>query len=261
VIKVYAGPPIGVILDLVIDGRMPINPVPIVPPCTPILYQNYKWVGFKVETSLDLGSSLNYFEFGLGDDGVPQILRVLYGPQIVATDQEGTFPIQQPPFNKVELSSNTFEIRRVDGASPVIIGTIEVNYNPVQKTVQICKKSNSSWASGYSYRTMVSNEVNGLDSNNFAEREMANNICFYDDMKVLNPISDNQIIINYSSEKPCFKEFRVALIDIYSRICYNSKSQGIPNSIDLSSYNILPGFYTLIIEHEGGIISRPILKL
>ncbi|MBN8680502.1 MAG: fibronectin type III domain-containing protein [Chitinophagales bacterium] len=258
--KIYAGPPLGVILDLVLDGRTPVNPVSV-PPCSPILIQNYKWVGFKVESSQNLGSAINFFEFALGDDGVPQIMRVSYGPQIVATDFSGIFPIQPFPFTKVELPSSEFELRRVDGISPLIIGTIQLTYNPIQKTVQFCKKNGTNWVNSYSFSTIVANQVNGFENLNIVDRDSFDENCNVNNLVILNPMIDDQIFIENSNQLSCFKEVKFILIDMYSRVCDISKFNGVPNQLDLNGKNILPGFYTLVIELEGKKITKSILKI
>ena len=77
--------PTGLILDLVLTGRLPVNPT-IVEECTEISYENFNWVGFKVEyEGAGYSQLLNYFEFGF-DEGVPVLKRPDNNSFIVAAD-------------------------------------------------------------------------------------------------------------------------------------------------------------------------------
>lgn len=135
-LQAYTGPPSGLILDLVLNGRTPTDPA-TVPPCSAIPYENFDWVGFKVAAGQNLGSIANFFEFAVGEDGVPLIKRVSYGPHIVATDFNGFFP-KNPDPTIIELQSSNFLIKRVDGVDPDLIGELRLLYNPITKTVRIC---------------------------------------------------------------------------------------------------------------------------
>lgn len=75
------------IIDLTTAGRTPVNPIPVMN-CSSISL-NHEWVGFKV-TEISTGRS-NLFEFQV--EGMSGLARRVANNQIVAVDENGTFPI------------------------------------------------------------------------------------------------------------------------------------------------------------------------
>jgi hypothetical protein len=250
--------PIGLILDLVLNGRNPINPVPAFN-CSAILYETFNWVGFKVEAGPGLAAAVNYFEFGVGNDNIPMIKRVSYGPQIVATDFDGLFPVNPPGPNKIELSTTNFLIRRVDGSQPATIGELALTYNPLTnpKTVKICKVGN--WSPGYTFTMVTAQLANGMNSHltidrterNFPPRER---------LIVENPISNVLNIFNPTNQ-PEKAMGSISIFDMNSKIVFMQHLDLMPNHLSLPVDELQSGVYILRIEIANNVYTQKLIKL
>lgn len=257
-LQAYTGPPSGLILDLVLNGRTPTDPT-TVPPCSVIPFENFDWVGFRVATGLNLGSIANFFEFAVGEDGVPLIKRVSYGPHIVATDLDGNFPQHLPNLPKIELQSWHFLIKRVDGVEPVTIGRLRIAYNPSvnPKTVQICMVNLPPWSPGYSFTVHTAQSSTGMQPVLNFDRD-AENILPMGKFLVENPVGETLNIFPEADSSLPFPA-KACLINITGqRVLCQTFDNASHRSIPLSS---LPsGPYILRIESPHGIQTLKVIK-
>jgi hypothetical protein len=256
--KIYAGPPVGVILDLVLIGRTPVNPVSV-PNCQAIAFENFNWVGFKVESAQNLGSESNFFEFGLGENGVPLIKRVVYGPKIVAASIEKVHPLNPPGMPVVELNTTTFLIRRVDGSFPITIGKVTVSYNPLAnpKTVKFCK-DDISWSPGYTFIPMTASIANGFQIIEGyeafeVEKEQEN------DMKVISPISD-YLYIDLAFERSINPEYSIQIVDLTGRLVFQEKGKVQNEQMEIFVGMLPSGIYLMTLVIEGKTKTLKIFK-
>jgi hypothetical protein len=258
-LKIYAGPPIGVILDLVLSGRTPLNPTSV-PNCQPIAFENYNWVGFKVESTQTLGSDANFFEFGVGSDGVPQIKRVIYGPRIVATSDIGIYP--EIPFpTKVSLEQSNFLIKRVDGLISQIIGKVHLFYDPLAnpKTVSFCKDA-STWSMGYKFTPMTASFANGFQmetgqmNTKLATTELFN-IVFK------NPVFEYlQVWIDREDDADDL-EYSLQLFDVTGKLALDIKGEIQNNEIIVPTGDLPKGLYFCVLQKQGQFFTSKISKL
>jgi hypothetical protein len=139
------------IIDLVVGGRMPINPS-MVEGCSPINMANHKWVGFRVrdtETSVS-----NIFEFTFEDGSKPTIKRV-GNDVIVAVNYSDEFPFGDflvTTHNPVRMIDRRFQ------GEEARIGYVRVAGSNVDKVVEICiaVAAPASWKPQYQLTTLVS---------------------------------------------------------------------------------------------------------
>lgn len=254
--KIYAGPPVGVILDLVLNGKTPVNPVPV-PNCQAIMYENFNWVGFKVESAQNLGSDLNYFEFGIGDNGVPQIERTVYGPKIVATDNLGVFPLFPPGMPIISLDFAGFYIKRVDGPIPHTIGYVNVHYNPGLKTVKFCK-DDLTWSPGYKFTPMTATIANGFQQIGTIIISDQENITT-NEISIENPVGD-YFHVWTNSPSQSNKTYSIHIFDLLGRVILEKKGEIDSNELKFEASNISPGAYTLVFSSEGVSKSFKVVK-
>ena len=255
--EAYTGPPIGVILDLVLGGRTPNNPDPA-PYCQPILFENYDWVGFKVESGVGLGAIANYFEFGLNVGGAPVIKRPTYGPDLVAARKaDGAYPTINVPI--IELIEATFDIRRlVNGIPQLPLGILDLTYDPINKTVKICKDIFFPWAPGYIFTMLTAKMVNGFQAPN-TEGLLKYNNHFAESITVVNPVKE---AIHIFMPKPlCEKEnLTISLLNTNGQTVFKRLFEAVENPISFPVENLPPGFYILHLEGLGQIQTFKIVK-
>lgn len=255
--EVHTGPPIGVILDLVLVGRTPINPAPK-PECVDIFFQNYNWVGFKVESGQSLGGISNYFEFGLDNGGTPLIKRPTNGPGLVAARLvDGEFPKNNLPI--VELMSPTFDIRRiVNGLPQPPLGRLDLTYDPILKTVRICKNDDIVWAPGYNFTMMTAQSANGFQGGVF-EGLQQEHPHFAELIRVENPVKE-VINVFLPNSIGAHERIYISLLNLHGQIIVKRTFNIIENHILFPMETVPPGMYLLRFESLEGIQTFKIVK-
>jgi hypothetical protein len=156
---------IGAVVDLVIAGRIPINPIPVDCDNIPL---NYNWKGFKVEYVDGEGLRIaNYFEFPIQGDvvgnGNPslfqrRIARTFLENHIVAVDGAGKWPDCEIPIKQqVPLP---FKMRnRIES---VDIGFVKFNQKTDPPSIGLCPDYNHAvvpWRAEYLFTAMVAHQA------------------------------------------------------------------------------------------------------
>ena len=141
-------PPSGLIIELTLGGRTPINPQPVLT-CLGIQYQNpsNNWTGFRVSKSENLLNT-NYFEFSLTHQ-IPSadlsLIRV-FENQIVLTDILFKWPDQSDPYLSSPYSIQVGIRDENDNIDP--IGHVLVHHvSGINPTVEFCETSD--WNPGF----------------------------------------------------------------------------------------------------------------
>lgn len=155
---------ITLIIDLVLNGRSPINPV-IIQGCPTINYQNHNWVGFKIEYIGSSSSIYNIFEF-CDITSIPTIKRVNDSySMITAANLDNVYPkLPMPSLVQVQGSLNFKVFRIKTPTSFVPIGHLAVNFDDVNHTIQICKDLSEPWNESFSFSMLTAESAIGFNT-------------------------------------------------------------------------------------------------
>lgn len=139
------------IIDLVVGGRVPINPV-VVEGCTPIQMNNHAWVGFRVRDT-ETGV-FNIFEFTF-EDGVKPTIKRVGNDVIVAANQFDDFPNEKISYttsSPVKMNDRRFE------GDEALIGYVQVMGSSTDNVVEICIATGAPapWKPQYQLQTLTS---------------------------------------------------------------------------------------------------------
>ena len=251
---------ITLILDLVLDGRAPVNPVPL-EGCPTINYLNHEWVGFKVERTIGSTSVVNFFEFGV-DEGInphrPVIKRVIYGPNIVASNLGDSYPKNPSPV-KISINGvNTFKLIHIQGLhQKTDIGYVDVNFNEPNHSVELCKKPGEFWNENYIFTFLTAKSAIGLITQKSIER--LNKPEEFGGISVINPFR-NILRIAISQTHLDDSKAIVRLINIHGKIALEQQYDAISEEILVPTEMLPLGFYILHCEIDGYVHTFKIIK-
>lgn len=160
---------ITLIVDLVVGGRKPINPISA-GNCEYIPI-NYDWVGFKVATNDGNLNNENYFEVQkTGADVLNpnsiikfQVKRHLLEHPFVAVDDAGSWPNCDEPVIQI-VGKARFRIDRLINGGPgrEIIGFVDLSQNHFPPSYFVCPDYNHPdfpWNLNYSFTPIVSQKT------------------------------------------------------------------------------------------------------
>ncbi|HLP95842.1 MAG TPA: fibronectin type III domain-containing protein [Saprospiraceae bacterium] len=167
-IKVYIDG-ITLIVDLVISGRKPVNPIPI-GDCE-IIPNGFNWMGFKVSTFDDNFISENFFEVTKTDieisnqNSASKFLVKRYGlyNSIVAANDDGIWPDCDQPVITISGVAK-FRIDKLINGGPEreIVGFVDLFQNNFPLSYYICPDYDNQlypWKQNYVFTPLVSNKT------------------------------------------------------------------------------------------------------
>ena len=162
---------INLILDLMVAGRNPVNPMPVTGVCPTINYQNFNWVGFMIRNVNNFSPQSTLYEFVAdyddNDNLYPVIKRVQEHGPIMALGKPIGWPIfiypKKPTPQVVSIEgSTTFLVRQyLSEDNHIIVGNVTVNLieGPFN-TIMFCPNSN--WNQGYELIPLTAQMANGF---------------------------------------------------------------------------------------------------
>ncbi|MDX1911541.1 MAG: hypothetical protein SFV22_08660 [Saprospiraceae bacterium] len=237
---------IGLILDLVMGGRTPINPQ-VVPECTSVNYEEHEWVGFKIYVPGSVPGSIGYdyfFEFAEGyEDGkvFPVIMRSSPTSFIVAGNGAELFPwIPEPEVVRIN-GSHEFHMYRIKGIpTPYRFGRIEVLFDGVNKTVSICKNAGTFWDPVFYLYTLTATSATGLQSADSSFKENTIN-SFEKKFNVF--FLDKSLYIDIVAENGEKTKINSQLISITGQILFDFNAETFENKINVSLPSLPNGLF------------------
>lgn len=258
---------IGLILDLIVDGRTPINPQ-IVPECTTVNYEEHEWVGFKISLpnsgpgNYSGGTGLDYyFEFDAGgteDYPNPIIKRIDNLTTIVAGEEDGEFPIEpENPLVQILGNFDIYMYRIKSSPIPYNFGKLILQFDDIGKTVSICKDPNEFWDVYFSFSMLTANTTSGL----IKEGESDSKLKINDrsnkksiNLHVNNPIGD-LLSISFHNNNFEHSESRVTvnLIDISGNTTLSESFNNAYNIVNIPISHLPDGFYFVVIQLNNEI--------
>jgi len=246
---------IEIILDLTISGRNPISPTVVPGLCPAIKYQEFKWVGFKIQLGDNLIPTSTLYEFTPGKENgflYPIIKRVNQDGPIFAvgpTPFAGiTFPTNPIPLVVRIFGSSSFLVRHyLSPTSWVIVGYVKVTIvgSSAGNTVQICI-DDPNWNQAYKLIPLTAQMANGFAPPNGSDKSNSHD-AFHNEFKAQNPFNDmlNIFIPNCSSsEEHAF----IRLIALNGQPILEHHFDTLNEVITVPTNQIAPGFYILEIE-------------
>lgn len=240
-----------IILDLVVGGRIPVNPVPV-SDCSNINLEQH-WLGFKV--SKNNTSIFSLFEVVLVDE-VFKIKRVQNSNTIVAVDGTNSFPII--PSDLYKISGSRHRVRDLSVNDPILstVGYVEYNilYNlygiPIGAGWCIDSDSDPSWKSEYTFTAMKADQTVIIPPGGSGTGGGSVNGGTLTDVQVENPFTDGIKI--FGSKKMGEGSFLdVTLFDISGSEIQIKKIDYENDYIEIPVNNLNRGFYILHINHES----------
>lgn len=244
---------IGLILDLTIAGRTPINPTQK-PICEPVYYKQFNWVGLEIRTNGlgGLDQPVNYFEFNTGLYDIytiPVLKRVIYGPDIVAGSADLTFPTNtnQHVFIGGDLTYPFSIFKVLSDGSKINIGTLALTFSG-DSTFKICVLD---WTNiKYTPRVVVANSSNGLIDNYISDRgfwakEPTANTC----LKAQNPFKESLNI--YINDIELNNFFNLQLINSTGETVRTIEAINTGDLINMDTQTLPKGIYYLKYSSKG----------
>ncbi len=252
---------INLIIELVLGGRTPINP--IVVGCTKIPLNTYAWVGFKVTHFIKGGSISNLFEVAEEDGALMsspatiRIKRVSPFPQnpIVATNDDGIYP--QVPNMPVPASS-PFYMRDKSNPEDEVIGRIRVAKNYNLASIDLCIYNfDPPWDfDHYNFEPLVAIKVEALGPIVEARSTNQKSNIF----KIQNPFSENLNLFTTNSNLRSM-EAKLSIMNIKGEIVLAEKLEISESLISIPVGSICSGIYILRIETKNEVQAFKIIKL
>lgn len=249
---------ITLILDLVLDGRTPINPDQLTG-CPTINYQDHNWVGFKIERVGGTTSTANYFEFGVGALNIPQIKRDLTDSKIVAGNVDYDFPTLPSPLKITIENEPKFRVFQIKGPfSFTQIGFLDLKFDEVNHTVQICKVPTEIWNNNYSFTLLTAETAVGFDTPQNLNRSnsFSNNL---ERTIVQNPFTES-LNIFFPDVNTEVSTVKVKLMTTSGHTVLEQQFVQSADGLSIDTSNFIPGIYILRIETSGTIQTMKILK-
>lgn len=234
----FVTPPIGVILDLTIEGRYPTNPAPKTP-CTEIKYENHDWVGFYVKKNYGEYQPHNFFEVTVEDDH-PVVKRTILESPVVAGTVTYLYP-KNPPNDHVyfydypkffmfeDLGNNQYED----------IGWLSISLGQIgsDKYMKICKEGLAGWNNGYNFMTFVS-----LPPDNFSNNHDRNDTATNNQILVQTTVTE-RLIIGHSRNLDDHLSANIMIWSISGYILVNREMEVSEKNIEVFVGDLPQGFY------------------
>ncbi len=249
---------ITLILDLVLDGRTPINPDQLTG-CPTINYQDHNWVGFKIERNSGTISTANYFEFEVEGPNTPQIKRDLTESKIVAGNFNHAYPKLPSPVKVTIEGEFTFRIFQVKGPySFTDIGFLDFKFDDVNHTIQICKSPTEIWDNNYSFTLLTAETAVGFDTPQILNR--SNSFLHnHESFVVQNPFSEtlNIFFPNLTNETSMAN---VTLVSSSGQTVFEQQFIQSTDGFSITTGTLTPGIYFLRIETGNTIQTLKVFK-
>ncbi|MEZ4926612.1 MAG: hypothetical protein R3A50_10065 [Saprospiraceae bacterium] len=251
-----------IIIDLVVGGRIPINPVPV--SCTRVNLDNHDWVGFKVIENIPGSLFPEGFLFEIiktGKDHL-EINRILPNNVIVAADQDHIYP--SDPSDLIRIYDDAFRVVKLLPTGGFFdVGRIEVKFYQPGNKIDICIKNEvPKWNSNFTYTTLVAEETEESPnpkstyslfySQNIQEKT---NI-----IRSNSPFSSNLII--FASED--FKEgsdVDIIIRNLNGQIVLKNESPILQGKLSYEVGNLAEGLYIIEIKQESIINTLKVIKI
>jgi hypothetical protein len=251
------------ILELVLGGRIPINPQ-IVEDCQNIPL-NYNWVGFRIDYQEGGTMVSNFFEYKkyapvASAQGATWIMRGYYdNPPIYAAEPgQEKYPIHDVP--KVP-SIWPFKIIRKLVNSPLkeIAGFVTVSEKNFPPSVGLCVVQSIPWKPAYTFTPLVAESaMNPFDGENSNDRNSTNNTI---DVKPIaqSPFTDNLNIL-FPSRSADTGPKVLRLISMNGQQVFKQRFEVSFDQASLPTSQLMPGVYVLVIESPYEVHTLQVIK-
>jgi hypothetical protein len=256
---------ITLILELTIGGRTPINPVPV--DCHNINYLAHEWVGFKVETISKEGQHVSsLFEFqpygDISSSGFltnVRIKRVDYSNPIVATNEEGKWPLIQNP---IVLAENPFRMgyKKANGISTYTIGYIDLTV--YSTSIDLCVDDDNlldPWRQSYEYTAMTAESATGVSptKSNNRDGSLSNHQEF---VRVQCPFNDFlEVFLPLVNQQN--RHTKVSLINTAGQVLMEQIVDENCTIVSFYTGNLAKGIYFIRIESTGKVNNLRTIKV
>jgi hypothetical protein len=251
------------ILELVLGGRIPINPQ-IVEDCQNIL-PSHNWIGFRIDYQQGGTMVSNFFEYNpnypvASGQGVTQIMRGFYdNPPIYAA--EPGFEIHPTHSNPIVPSITPFKITRklANSPFPEVAGFVTVSRKNFPPRVSICVVPFSNWKPAYTFTPIIAESaMHPFGRRNAPERNSTTHTV---NVKPIaqSPFSDNlNIIFPTRSEET--GPIVIRLLSMNGKQIYEQKFETAFDQVSLPTSHFTPGVYILMIESPNQSHTLQVIK-
>ncbi len=251
------------ILELVLGGRIPINPQ-IVEDCQNIPL-NHNWVGFRIDYQEGGTTISNFFEYNQNNpvtsgNGIPQIMRGYYdNPPIYAA--EPGFEIHPTHGNPIIPSTIPFKITRKLAISPFpeVAGSVTVSKKNFPPRVRLCVVPFSNWKPAYTFTPLIAESaMQPFGGQHGTDRDGIGNTV---DVKpiVHSPFSDNLNII-FPTRSAEIGPKVIRLISMKGQQVFEQRFDAPFDQASLPTSQLIPGVYVLIIESPHAVHTLQVIK-
>lgn len=253
----FLNPPLGLIIDLILNGRIPTAPVS--DPGNPLIYyQNFDWVGFKVEqVGGSASNSYNYFEFGF-EEGRIKLKRTIYGPEIVAGNHVNSYPKDPNPLVVTIEDLSTVNIFKVQGIHNVlVIGKITLEHDLVNKTIKFFKTPNEFWNNNFAF-SVVTSSLSPIKLDE-TDREIIK-LSEVENIVIQNPFNEALKIFNLGANSYDGGLLQLKLISMDGVVVFDQYVDSKLEEISIPLAQLVPGIYTLNVRTQNSTTSFKVLK-
>lgn len=236
-------PPIGVIVELILDGRSPSSSTKQFP-CTDLFYPTNEtdWIGFVIKKTNSNGTSnLSYFEYNnLIDKVGGRIRRVQANNPLVSANQSGEYP--QFVYDTITSGNEQFKIGETNSGSFTSKGTIKVTW--YNNRVNLCPDMDEPLAPNFTFTilrgTAPSNKpVNFTPFDLFAQGSPS------EDISITNPFSGNLNIFSMNPLGLC----DITIFDLNGKRVYIETIDLRDTQVSIPQASLKPGIYILQISN------------
>lgn len=248
--------PITLIVDLTIEGRTPIKPIPV--PCDNVPVDK-NWIGFRVDHIVDEGSESNTFEFVYDNSGNTSLKRVTQASPIVAAEKLNWPNCNVPTIFGV---GSPYQIVHVsdDGQNNVIIGYVSAILHDGPQKIEMCPILNhpqNPWDGNYIFTAL------------FAEKATPHDDCSGNPRTKLEPKTKLHVQNPFNENLKVFlgdflslaTYLNIRLLNINGQVLLTQRFEGSEiQSISFSTLTLPKGIYILQIESEEEVLTFKLTK-
>lgn len=247
--------PVGLILDLVTNARIPVSPQTKTPCITAINCTENNFVGFKIEKSGQNPTSAIY-EYSYSATGAKPAIKRPAGTDIYAMHPV-TFAYPDPDVN---LESEYFIIKRdLGGGSFYNIGRMAAHKTNNSGEVIFCieNDANNQWDWSYSMTPVTASSTNGAAPSGGGDRDEQAENTFTENKAFLTVQNPADVTLNIFLGSMEYSEVRFQLFNSLGTTVLNEQSSAKTEQITTDVSMLPAGVYYLHVRIDD---NKPVVK-
>jgi len=254
----------ALILELVLNGRIPINPQ-VVEDCANISL-SHNWIGFRIDHQEGGALVSNYFEYRrfastASAQQVTWIMRAHYDnpPIYAARAHDRRFPTNELP--KIQ-SVSPFKIIRdvLIEPDPEVAGFVIVAEKTFPPRVGLCKLQSEPWMSSYTFTPLVAESA--VKPSGFLNPDDRVGDKHPDLGKPLaqNPFKET-LNIFFPMQTSSLGHKDIRLLNSKGQLLYQQRFESSFDQLSIPTTKISPGVYYLVVESPSQTYTIKVVKI